>query len=556
VRATCPHQAALVPVQIGSFAIMLSLLFCGFMMNTSAVPAIAARFHWLSYFAQAYELLVVNEFHDNPTQFVFTAPVDSLPSLRVTGEFVLKQFGYRLSHYYLDYATLTATAGACLLGTYLCLLLSHPDWSNVASATLMGTHPHSRRRMLFRWLLAITLGDAALELYDPLDFPALGDPTTEAPDRETPRTPPTSVSSASAAALARAPLSQDLGHLLCLETSSSSSSEAGSPLSVVPEYADEERTATEVPAAPGSVVELSHSHCSSVATPPHGDAGDAQLHASGGSRGHARHMSLETWRSAGHNRQRSVASEPCADTTSSCRQSNVGSSVPATPLPSCMALAGGPFPEAGGPLMMATTHSRTSTACTTTPLASRAGSPSTKPMVHSATQLPHGAVQSALPDGMQAMPVEPQLRGSTVRRKVPHNMVAKGDVSLGRGVTSQGRSTSHRHHGHHAAPRCMELAWHSLSVSVVSYNGVPSNHVNTFDDHSLNRVLGLLSLAVQPVEVTCLHAQVTLLLAVRAGSDLMSFLVLQHSMVFKYPNGCFFLSAIPVPLPRGHAFAA
>ena len=149
---------------------MLSLLFCG-MLTQGAPPAVDTTFHWLSYFAQAYELLVINEFRTNPADFVFTAAASSLPPLRVTGRFILRQFGFESRNFYWDLAAMGATAAACLLATYGCLLLSHPDWRMAVSTAVMGPHRHSRRRALFRAVVAATMGDASVELYDPSDFP-------------------------------------------------------------------------------------------------------------------------------------------------------------------------------------------------------------------------------------------------------------------------------------------------------------------------------------------------------------------------------------------------
>jgi hypothetical protein len=105
---------------------MLSLLLCGYMLNGSSAPRTIALLHRFSFFSEAYENLVTTEFHNNPTPFYFTAPIDSLPLLRVTGDGVLKQFGYRPSRFGVNLALLGAYSVICLTITYLCLLLSHP----------------------------------------------------------------------------------------------------------------------------------------------------------------------------------------------------------------------------------------------------------------------------------------------------------------------------------------------------------------------------------------------------------------------------------------------
>ena len=106
--------------------IMLSLLLCGFMLNGSSLPPAVGVLHWLSYFAQAYEMLVTNEFHGNPAPFFFTAPVDTLPLLRVTGDGVLQQFGYRPSRFLANLGALCVLGALCGAVTYMALLLTHP----------------------------------------------------------------------------------------------------------------------------------------------------------------------------------------------------------------------------------------------------------------------------------------------------------------------------------------------------------------------------------------------------------------------------------------------
>ena len=114
-------------LQVGSVAIMLSLLLCGYMLNGSSAPRTIALLHRLSFFSEAYENLVTTEFHNNPNSFLFTAPeVKSLPVLRVTGDGVLQQFGYQSSRFWSNLALLGAYSVICLPITYLCLLVSHP----------------------------------------------------------------------------------------------------------------------------------------------------------------------------------------------------------------------------------------------------------------------------------------------------------------------------------------------------------------------------------------------------------------------------------------------
>lgn len=122
-------------------AIMLSLLLCGFMLNGSSAPHTIALLHRVSFFSEAYENLVTTEFHNNPNPFYFTAPIDSLPLLRVTGDGVLKQFGYHSSRFGTNLALLFVYAVVCLTITYLCLLLSHPAVRDVLMQVSQGCLP-------------------------------------------------------------------------------------------------------------------------------------------------------------------------------------------------------------------------------------------------------------------------------------------------------------------------------------------------------------------------------------------------------------------------------
>lgn len=113
-------------LQVGTVVIMLSQLVCGFLLNGSMLPPAIGNLHWLSYFAQAYEMLVTTEFHSNPAAFFFTAPVDTLPELRVTGDGVLRQFGYHASRFLPNLAALCVLGTLCGAITYAALLLTHP----------------------------------------------------------------------------------------------------------------------------------------------------------------------------------------------------------------------------------------------------------------------------------------------------------------------------------------------------------------------------------------------------------------------------------------------
>eukprot|EP00891_Asterochloris_glomerata_P009058 jgi/Astpho2/9058/e_gw1.00133.213.1_t len=73
---------------LGSFAIMIFLLFGGFLLNKDQVPWYCGWIADLSFFNYAYEALAINEFHNAPVDFLFTSPLNAsvLPTLRVSGE--------------------------------------------------------------------------------------------------------------------------------------------------------------------------------------------------------------------------------------------------------------------------------------------------------------------------------------------------------------------------------------------------------------------------------------------------------------------------------------
>ncbi|KAL3154966.1 hypothetical protein ABBQ38_011494 [Trebouxia sp. C0009 RCD-2024] len=91
---------------LGSLGIMMFLLFGGFLLNRDQVPWYCTWIADLSYFNYAYEALAVNEFHHAPVDFIFTSPLDDsiLPPLRVSGDGVLREFGFVPGRGWLDAA--------------------------------------------------------------------------------------------------------------------------------------------------------------------------------------------------------------------------------------------------------------------------------------------------------------------------------------------------------------------------------------------------------------------------------------------------------------------
>eukprot|EP00208_Stichococcus_sp_RCC1054_P008188 CAMPEP_0206149676 /NCGR_PEP_ID=MMETSP1473-20131121/37907_1 /ASSEMBLY_ACC=CAM_ASM_001109 /TAXON_ID=1461547 /ORGANISM="Stichococcus sp, Strain RCC1054" /LENGTH=1805 /DNA_ID=CAMNT_0053547157 /DNA_START=182 /DNA_END=5600 /DNA_ORIENTATION=- len=126
IGAACPSDAS--ANTAGSLAIMASLLFGGFMLNKDQVPSYASWAAAASYFNYAYEALAINEFHQAPTPFFFTSPLNSsvLPTLRVSGEGVLKEFGFHSHRFWGDVVAVALCSVVFAAVTYLLLQLSDP----------------------------------------------------------------------------------------------------------------------------------------------------------------------------------------------------------------------------------------------------------------------------------------------------------------------------------------------------------------------------------------------------------------------------------------------
>ena len=65
-------------------------------------------------------LLQINEFHKAPVDFLFTSPLNAtvLPTLRVSGDGVLKEFGFHPNGFFADALMVWLLAAAFALLTY------------------------------------------------------------------------------------------------------------------------------------------------------------------------------------------------------------------------------------------------------------------------------------------------------------------------------------------------------------------------------------------------------------------------------------------------------
>ncbi|EFJ49894.1 hypothetical protein VOLCADRAFT_104135 [Volvox carteri f. nagariensis] len=111
---------------VGSLTLMLLLLFGGFLLNKDSVPSYCAWISKASFFNYAYEALAINEFHRFPRDFTFTAPIktSALPPLRISGDGVLKEFGFDVDLFYLDVIMLGLLGAVCCGLTYILLYFS------------------------------------------------------------------------------------------------------------------------------------------------------------------------------------------------------------------------------------------------------------------------------------------------------------------------------------------------------------------------------------------------------------------------------------------------
>jgi len=112
----------------GSLAVLLSMLFGGFLLSRNKMPGWIGWAAGLSYVRYAFEALVSTEFH-GATGFRFTAfhqpgaPPDKLPHVNVSGDDILATFGFSTSDsaYWDDVAALTLLCGLLLGATFLLL---------------------------------------------------------------------------------------------------------------------------------------------------------------------------------------------------------------------------------------------------------------------------------------------------------------------------------------------------------------------------------------------------------------------------------------------------
>jgi hypothetical protein len=443
-------------MQVGTFAVLLSLLFCGFMMNQESVPAIAKPLHWLSYFAQAYELLVVGEFDHNPAQFTFTARVRSLPPLRVSGAGVLAQFGYKPGRSTQNFFALLLFSAACAVGTYLSLLLVHPDIANKLSSLFGRVQRNSRYRPLYH-MLGPVLGDSVMRILDPNVFP-------EESIAPTPRT------ALSSLADLRASDSSDLGEVLGLSSPPCSptaerrlaSSKAAMP-AVLMHNADDEgsvavpsgakakhsrrgsRLPSEAGASEASTVEMMHSQLLSMRGSQAGTDEDAKS-AKEEARRHVRSFSTPQayydWSAHGRT---SLHASGASRSGQGWQERNAEGSLLQSEL--AQTSARGEIIRPGHLLSISTTSAPPLKAESV-----RASEKGTSTLV-SATAVARGERQSLL--GLE--------------RDVGGMEVMDGDLARDANVGDEPQH-AHAHEQHHHERRT--LSWHGLNVSVKLWNGM------------------------------------------------------------------------------------
>ncbi|GFH16579.1 ABC2_membrane domain-containing protein, partial [Haematococcus lacustris] len=116
------HSVAMANL-VGSLALLLSMLFAGFLLSRNKMPGWIG---WAANLSYAFEALASNEFH-GATDFRFTAfhqpgtPPELVPHIDVTGDDILNTFGFQVDGYWPDVRRLLLLCAVFLTATYLLL---------------------------------------------------------------------------------------------------------------------------------------------------------------------------------------------------------------------------------------------------------------------------------------------------------------------------------------------------------------------------------------------------------------------------------------------------
>jgi len=106
---------------VGSFVVLAQLLFGGYLVDNSKLPAAIKWLEYLSFINYAFEALAINEFSGHG--YNYTAEGDDAFYLPVEGEDVLKTFGLDPSAFHLDIGLLGLFTAVCLAACYAAVFL-------------------------------------------------------------------------------------------------------------------------------------------------------------------------------------------------------------------------------------------------------------------------------------------------------------------------------------------------------------------------------------------------------------------------------------------------
>jgi len=117
---------------VGSFVVLAQLLFGGYLVDNSKLPAAIKWLEYLSFINYAFEALAINEFSGHG--YNYTAEGDDAFYLPVEGEDVLKTFGLDPSAFHLDIGLLGLFTAVCLAACYAAVFLGASSAQSVQAA--------------------------------------------------------------------------------------------------------------------------------------------------------------------------------------------------------------------------------------------------------------------------------------------------------------------------------------------------------------------------------------------------------------------------------------
>jgi len=117
---------------VGSFVVLAQLLFGGYLVDNSKLPAAIHWLQYLSFINYAFEALAINEFAGHG--YNYTAEGDDAFYLPVEGEDVLKTFGLDPSAFSLDIGVLGLLTALCLAACYAAVFLGASAAQSVQAA--------------------------------------------------------------------------------------------------------------------------------------------------------------------------------------------------------------------------------------------------------------------------------------------------------------------------------------------------------------------------------------------------------------------------------------